>query len=50
MGKLVKKIYENEKAALKDYERRHVKNAVYPGVIKSPGNSVQGVIHYALNQ
>lgn len=37
IGKLVKKIYSSEKALLKDFERRHVKNAVYPGVIKFSG-------------
>lgn len=31
--KLVKNTYVSEKALLRDWERRHVKNVVYPGVI-----------------
>jgi len=37
IGKLIKGSYESERAILKNYERRHVKNVVYPGVVKCEG-------------
>lgn len=47
--KLVKGTYDSEKAILKNYQRRHVKNAVYPGVIKCEGQEVAGVVYYGVN-
>lgn len=35
--KLVKNTYPSEKALLRGFERRHVKNAVYPGVTPCEG-------------
>jgi hypothetical protein len=31
---------------LEGYRRKQVKNAVYPGMIKSSGHSVQGVVYF----
>lgn len=50
IGKLVKGEYACEKAVLKNYQRRHVKNAVYPGVVKCEGQSVAGVVYFGVNE
>jgi hypothetical protein len=49
IGKLVKCVYDSEKAILQNYQRRQVKNAVYPGVVKCSGQSVAGVVYFGVN-
>ena len=37
--------YEEESVILKGYQRRHVKNAYYPGIIPSPEHSTKGKLY-----
>lgn len=43
-----KQDYESKKAVLKGFARRTVKDAVYPGIYKAEGESVEGVVYIAV--
>ena len=49
IGKLVNGTYGSEKAILKNYQRRHVKNTVYPGVVTCLGQEVSGVVYFGVS-
>lgn len=50
MFNLVKcKDYKSEPAILEDYSLRGVKNKIYPGIVQSKGNTINGVIYHAVN-